>query len=717
MNDILTDIDKDLDVVFGEYRDVAAVDSFVASVRAAELKGTLYIGYPVLAIDDEKIEYDAILVSRDRGIIVFDLYSIGEDTTSQVIPEVIIQRQEQLYAALYNRLNSFSELRRRRDLIVTIRTASIHPISDCFVEENDSVLVGIHKLAQLDLVTDDKKLTNEEIEHLNAAIQRISNLKPKKKRDNVIKKDSKGAKIKEIEKQVANLDLWQKRGAIEYVNGPQRIRGLAGSGKTVVLALKAAYLHVKRPEWNIVITFSTRSLYQQFESLVTRFVFAQINEEPDWEKLHIMHAWGGSDRGGVYKDFIDSITGAYRDFGTAARLFGYDTAFDGACKEALDYAKNLSPEKYDMILIDEAQDLPSSFFKIVYRMTKKPKRIVWAYDDLQNLGDVKMPSTAELFGSGDDGKSIVNLENQEDQPQQDIVLPRCYRNPPWTLLTAHGLGFGVHRTPMANMFQDLGIWKRLGYSAVGGSIDFDQNVTLSRATESVPTFFNELLKPESSLQVLKYDEKNVQYNWMAEEIKKLIEEDELQHSDFLIILPNVRTSKSESIRILRTFMSYGLDCHIPGQTSSRDELFRENSIAVTHIHRAKGNEAPVVFIVNSEFCESDFQIKKRRNIIFTAMTRSRAWTYVLGVGEEMNQIEIEYATIRDNEFSLKFHYPGEQEAKALAVSSMEEIDESAESHDDKFQDLRSVIAKIKESGEQIPLDLQEQLKDISGEGK
>jgi len=138
--------------------------------------------------------------------------------------------------------------------------------------------------------------------HLNAAVQRISNLRPPKKRDNVEKTNSKGAVIKEIEKQIANLDLWQKRGSIEYVNGPQRIRGLAGSGKTVVLALKAAYLHVKRPDWNIVVTFNTRSLYQQFETLINRFVFSQIGDEPDWSKIRIMHAWGASDRDGIYRE-------------------------------------------------------------------------------------------------------------------------------------------------------------------------------------------------------------------------------------------------------------------------------------------------------------------------------------------------------------------------------------------------------------------------------
>jgi superfamily I DNA and RNA helicase len=195
---------------------------------------------------------------------------------------------------------------------------------------------------------------------LNAAIQRISNLRPPKKRDNVTRQNSKGAAIKAIEAQIANLDLWQKRGSIEYVDGPQRIRGLAGSGKTVVLALKAAYLHVKRPDWKIVVTFNTRSLYQQFESLIQRFVFAQIGDGPDWEKLIVMHAWGAYDRPGIYSTVASTLGIPFRDFGTTSRMFGYNQAFDGACKEVLASVKDRDLDLFDVMLIDEAQDLPAS---------------------------------------------------------------------------------------------------------------------------------------------------------------------------------------------------------------------------------------------------------------------------------------------------------------------------------------------------------------------
>jgi len=139
------------------------------------------------------------------------------------------------------------------------------------------------------------------VEHaVQAALQRVATIKPAKRRASVEKPASRGAKLKEIEKGIANLDSWQKRAAIESPEGPQRIRGLAGSGKTVVLTLKTAYLHTQHPDWNIALTFQSRALYQQIDDLVTRFTFEHSNDRPDPERLNIIHSWGSRSRQGVY---------------------------------------------------------------------------------------------------------------------------------------------------------------------------------------------------------------------------------------------------------------------------------------------------------------------------------------------------------------------------------------------------------------------------------
>ncbi len=69
--------------------------------------------------------------------------------------------------------------------------------------------------------------------------------------------------------------------------------------------------------------------------------------------------------------------------------------FDYACKNFLKESTHLIP-MYDYVLIDEGQDFPSSFLRIAKGVTKGGK-IIWAYDALQNIFNVKAPRAEEIF--------------------------------------------------------------------------------------------------------------------------------------------------------------------------------------------------------------------------------------------------------------------------------------------------------------------------------
>jgi superfamily I DNA and RNA helicase len=195
MNGEVVDTDRELDIIFGEFRDPEVVQSFVRCVREAGLTGTLYVGYPVLAIDDGRVEFDAVLVSRNRGVIIFDIYSFAGRTHTESggsVSSQVDSRQEQLYAALYNKLNSFKELRRGRHLLVDIITVAIDPIADksAWNDDDDTHVVSLKSLDIIPELAASDRLNDIEVQHLNAAIQRISNLRPPKKRDNVTRQNS-----------------------------------------------------------------------------------------------------------------------------------------------------------------------------------------------------------------------------------------------------------------------------------------------------------------------------------------------------------------------------------------------------------------------------------------------------------------------------------------------------------------------------------------------
>src|SRR4029077_16131645 len=104
-----------------------------------------------------------------------------------------------------------------------------------------------------------------------------------------------------LEAEIANFDAEQRKAAITVLAGPQRIRGLAGTGKTIVLAMKAAQIHLNEPKQTVLYTFYTKSLYDLIKRLITRFYRHYKDSDPDWERVKILHAWGGANVAGVYQ--------------------------------------------------------------------------------------------------------------------------------------------------------------------------------------------------------------------------------------------------------------------------------------------------------------------------------------------------------------------------------------------------------------------------------
>lgn len=635
-----------MDIVRGRSRNPQITEQLCRTLDKLELTGTLYTGYPIISTADETIIMDAMLTCLEHGVVVFDLNGSVEN---------LEERQNDLYMALVQRLLAFRALRKGRELRVEANVISIVPVS---VEIGKEVLVATTSQIA-DVLKECNPIADEELRFVNAAIQRVTTIRPPQKRKNVKRTDSRGGVLRAIEQEIANLDQWQKQAAIELPEGPQRIRGLAGSGKTVILALKAAYLHAQNPDWNLALTFQTRSLYQQFKDLVRRFSFEHSNDEPDWDRLRILHAWGSSWAAGVYSEIARANQLEYHNFQSARSTFGYDSAFEGACFELLKQVQEAPRKIFDAVVIDEAQDLPQPFFELVYLSTRHPKRIVWAYDELQNLGSYSMAPPSELFGNAKDGKPrIPSLENTEGKPSADIILPICYRNTPWALTVAHALGFGIYRDEgLVQFFDQPELWSDIGYETLEGAIEPGSPVVLRRHTDSYPDYFKEYIGQTNAVKTKKFENEEEQYRWVAAEITKTIKNEELLHRDFLIILPNPFAAKHQASRLIAILNEQGLEAHLVGVTSSTDEVFVDRSVAISGIYRAKGNEAAIVYVLNSDYCYSGMELIRRRNILFTAITRSRAWVWVCGVGDDMSKLEREVDRVINNQYRLNFQVP------------------------------------------------------------
>jgi len=695
-----------MDIVGTKTNPIAA-DQLVQDLTKLDLGGTLYLGYPVLATLDEPLFADALLVSENQGVVLFHFPK--DKPSGDLSWDTIEETQNDLYVAITQKLISYKPLREGRNL-------AFQPVVLCYVSyevavpaDKEAMVVTTDNLAAT--ISTLRPIQAQHFKAAQSAIQRVSTMKPLKRRASVQKPDSKGAILKSIEREIANLDTWQTHAAIETPDAPQCIRGLAGSGKTVVLALKAAFLHARNPDQTIAVTFHTRSLYQQFRNLITRFSLEQ-GDEPDWSKLKLIHSWGSRTEPGVYSEIAFACGTQPKTFGEARMQYGRE-AFGGICEELLNISSKQSEPLYDVLMIDEAQDFPKSFFQLVYRnAVTHNHRIIWAYDELQNLGDYVVLPPEELFGADSNGEPLVMLTNENGKPRQDIMLPVCYRNTPWALTVAHAIGFGVYRTGgLVQLFENASeaVWSRLGYSLVSGTISTGHQVVLKRAEDSAPRYFYDLVSPEDSVSTAVFNNVQEQTKWVAQSILQNLTEDELEHSDILVIFPEPLTVKSQASTLRTLLESAGISSHIAGITTSRDELFQDNSIAITGIYRAKGNEAPMVYVLNSEYALEGPELIKRRNTLFTAITRSKAWVRICGVGAKMEQLKTEVDKVVNNDFQLKFTVPSATELAELK-KIYREITHGEREKIRTLSQLADLIEKGDLSVENIPKDLREKIK-------
>ena len=677
--------------------------------KLKDISGECFFGYPLIATSEGKYAIDATLVSPEKGVVIFDLVE-GSELGDYAA------RQDDLANKLEAKLRMHKELVKGRQLLPPIQAVTFAPAinNPQAITQNEYPVANVDSLATVLSGFQWQGASEALYQRTLSAIESLSSIRKGLSKRDTHRPDSRGAILKRLEDSIATLDRRQSRAVIETVDGVQRIRGLAGSGKTIVLALKAAYLHTQHPDWRIAVTFNTRSLKGQFRRFITAFCLEQSGEEPDWTKVRVVNAWGapgGEDRDGIYYEFCRATGQEFYDFRTASiRFQGSDCAFDGACTAALQAASD-PPELYDAILVDEAQDFAPSFLRLCYAILKPPKRLVYAYDELQNLSGASLPPPEDIFGKDAQGRPLVSLG---EDPCRDVILQKCYRNSRPILVTAHALGFGIYREPprgsetgLVQMFDHPALWEEIGYRLREGRLEKGQRVVLERTDETSPRFLEDHSSIEDIVIFKIFNSEAEQNAWLVEQIKKNVQEDELRYDDIIVIHPDPRTARERLGPIRAALYEQGIQNHLAGVDTEADVFFKTEapSVTFTGIYRAKGNEAGMVYVVNAQECDvSGPGLANLRNRLFTAITRSKAWVRVVGHGPGMERLLREFQQLKQRSFRLDFTYPTDAVLNKLRIVHRDLSPQERQRLDQK-RGRAAELLKDLERGELMPEDL------------
>lgn len=644
---------------FGEFSELSeGVEEQIRNIIEM-LKGlkdediSIYYGYPIIELDGQENVMKGCIVSR-KGII--GLYEIEEEG--------------QVY------------FRHFMQIVFASKTLSQLQMQQVSVFQN----VKLSEAKKILSILDARDLySHEEYKEINGVIQNVYGLNKKDER-NLTKEDSLGSIIKKRNNSMNMLDQNQFNGIYNKIGSHMRIRGLAGSGKTILLVKKMAYTHFKNRELDLAYVFYTKSLKQYVEQLF-KIYYKDFEKykEPDMSKIHILHSWGGNEMKGFYSEICEKNGLRCRTYGEALSLPGVDK-FEAVCGEVLKTSNEDLVGIYNYIFVDEAQDFKLSFFRMAKNSLKYTGKLIYAYDELQSLNNTySMPSKGEIF---------------EQEPCEDINLSVCYRTPKEIIVTAHALGLGIYRknktgeSEPVNMMEDYTIWKAVGYEVKEGQLGYGQHVVLSRKEEIE-------YKPDECVEIIPVEDETAQYRVIAEQIIYLVENQDVLLEDILIIdlsTLNLQDDFNEFRSVFRK-MQGGNKHKVHLVNKDNAIAFRRNgSITYTSIFRAKGNEANIVFVLNAHKMSS--MLSYSRNRLFTAMTRAKFKTVVLGVNSEvMETLCAEFEEVKSKNYMLDFVYPTEDVLKkmqSIAKVETEKMDTVQRVYNDVGNDTDITLEVLKE---------------------
>lgn len=550
---------------------------------------------------------------------------------------------------------------------------------------------------------------------------------------------SRGKVLQALHSSIRPLDLQQEIIAKQIPPGPQRIRGIAGSGKTVLLCQKAAHIHLKYPEWKIAIVFFSRSLYspilEQIESWLRYFSRNSSGYDANNSNLQIFHAWGSKAQPGFYSSLCQSA-GVYPLAVKDTQSKQPNEALAEACLHLLQ--KATIPQIFDAILIDEGQDFivrdaflfdkKQPFYWLAYSAlrpvnTAQPeqRRLIWAYDELQSLDSLSVPTASELFG--EDLGHLVTGE-YSDGIQKTEILSRCHRTPHFILTAAHAIAMGFLRPEgMLTGMTRVEDWQATGYQATikdnskgfykkipgqdNGSFTPNSQITLQRPLEESPNPIAELWE-NPPIEFKAYSTRQEELTALANNIINNLRYEGLRPSReiLILILGSYYEAKQLEIHTAQFLMQQGLDIYIPGtahcNSLKRDreyanQFWCDGAITLSKIHSAKGHEADMVYIIGFDHIAQSENNLSLRNQLFVALTRSRAWVKLSGIGAYKMYEEMQQVLLSGDTFTFSFR---QSPSREISLTDTTELLKSYADGGRNFQNANLSHAQL--IGVQLP---------------
>lgn len=641
----------------------------------AAYKGTIFYKEPMYKYNENMADF--IIISKEIGLYFIKIFSYN-------IEEV------EIFDAYWkiNDKKKKSPIKEFRDYMYYIRNDIYNPKYDlsnvkcnilyCFPKYPNCVELNLDQDESVCFLNETPKflkhsLNDEQILRITSIITGADLLE--KSSDVFVEEPAEtlGEAISLNSQNITKFDADQVKAGFTITNEPERIRGIAGTGKTVLLAIKAARLHMMYPNAKIAFVFYTKSLYDQAIKWISKFFRKFARSEPNWENLLILHCWGGRSVGnGFYYYVCKTLSSEFKTYG--------EITYESACKELLESDK--LEKIFDYVLVDEAQDFPVSFFNLLPKVVRDNK-IVIAYDELQTINKVNMPDFSNLF---------LPEDNVKLKQENDFILKKSYRNTLETLIYSISLGFGFY-SDLTQIITSKKGWEALGFDAGDSIFKSGNEIKLNRDSQNSPNKIQEYLPAKLPVETKFFDTLEEEVEYVAKLIQKLVNEEDVLPQDILVI--SLSKNRNSILNKIQNAIDDNVDTNIIIDGTSARNFFRDNYVTMTTPMYAKGNEAPVVILVDIDYIENikrKIENREFRNYTFISLTRSNGWLYILG--KHYDLIENEIQKIQDNFPTIIFNYPSKEKINEIRSIDIIQNDEKVLDAESKLFDLKKQLISL-----------------------
>ena len=165
------------------------------------------------------------------------------------------------------------------------------------------------------------------------------------------------------------MDLEQERLARTLGDGHRLLRGVAGSGKTIVLICRVRHLLAQHPDWRILVVCDNRA--------PAGFLHRTIGDKR--VEVSTFDAWCGSSSG------WPTSTCPSRPAGDSGGMIFWVETVPKLLSQAFDEGR-VPTGAYQAILVDEGQDFADTWYRVLLRaLDPEANRLFIALDSSQNI--------------------------------------------------------------------------------------------------------------------------------------------------------------------------------------------------------------------------------------------------------------------------------------------------------------------------------------------